>query len=116
MSPVLSGLRQGARRADCAQGWWLARMELTGCSSQKAIRSCHPTPFTELLASASSVTPARHHPSLAANSLPDWLSTCVWSGVAGADDSPMLSALRDEVAKQCTREDSLHAVWTGAAS
>ena len=60
MSPVLSDLRQGARRADCAQGRWLARMELTGCSSHKAIRSCHPTPFTELLASASSVIPARH--------------------------------------------------------
>ena len=36
--------------------------------------------------------------------------------VRQADDSLMLSTLRDEVAKERTREDSLHGVWTGAAS
>ena len=40
----------------------------------------------------------------------------VWACGVQADDSLMLSTLRDEVAKERTREDSLHGVWTGAAS
>ena len=35
--------------------------------------------------------------------------------VGQADDSLMLSTLRDEVAKERTREDSLHGVWTSAS-
>ena len=61
-------------------------------------------------------------------SLPDWLRSrqdrVCWPIVSDsaadrsgrvarqADDSLMLSTLRDEVAKERTREDSLHGVWT----